>query len=298
MLQHPDSPYIRCIGFLYLRYVADPSTLYSKWFHLFLYDMEPVVIEANKNKNGNSTVGDYVRYLLTNMNYYGTLLPRLPVSIQREIQVKLVLEEEIQDRAKYHASHSNHMEYFKTIGNVVQAMYSDDDNPIAWYRAVIDRVLLPTTSTNENQSYNTDRYPKFIVTFPEYGNTETVSLGELDMPQSTYSQQSQQQQQQYSQYYDQQQQRYQDDIMNRIRKQERDGVTTTKGKYAKRPMTYKGSLATSSSSNTNTSYSTTSQVQKRSASSTNTAAPAPIDTDKNSHEVQQEKKRKLLDKYG
>lgn len=314
MLQHPDSPYIRCIGFLYLRYVADPTTLYTKWFQPFVYDAEPVRIEASKStKSTLSNVGDYVRFLLTSMSYYSTLLPRLPVSIQRDVQVKLVLQEEIHERAKYHASTQSNMEYFKTIGNRVQGMYSDDDNPIAWYDGVIDRVLLP--AKNDDDSYNCDPYPKFIVTFPEYGNTETVSLGELDMPHAntntssattTTSNHQNNNNTPYNHptnHYNKRNHHYdrhhqQDDIMDRIRKQERDGVTTAKGKqYAKRPMTYKGSLATSTSSSS-TRYATQMNNQPYVDNNTSSTTASMTDSSKQNYHGVQEKKRKLLDKYG
>ncbi len=38
-LVHPDSPYIRGLGFLYLRYVAEPKTLWQ-WFSPYLDDPE------------------------------------------------------------------------------------------------------------------------------------------------------------------------------------------------------------------------------------------------------------------
>ena len=56
MLNHVDSPYIRCIGFLYLRYAADPSTLWS-WFEPYLHDEEPVQIRQGK---ADTTMGKYV----------------------------------------------------------------------------------------------------------------------------------------------------------------------------------------------------------------------------------------------
>jgi pre-mRNA-splicing factor 38B len=91
MLNHVDSPYIRCIGFLYLRYVADPNTLLS-WCKPFLFDEEPVqVVAAHKSQSKNptdksSTVGSFVRSILLHMDYYGTLLPRLPIHVEKNIK--------------------------------------------------------------------------------------------------------------------------------------------------------------------------------------------------------------------
>lgn len=68
------------------------------------------------------------------------------------------------------------MEYFQRLGSKVQALYGDEANPVTWYDAVVDRVLLK--DDNGVEFYR----PKFVVTFTEYGNTETVTIGEMDMP--------------------------------------------------------------------------------------------------------------------
>jgi hypothetical protein len=39
MLKHKDSPYIRCIGFLYLRFYCEPKSMYE-FFMPYLDDME------------------------------------------------------------------------------------------------------------------------------------------------------------------------------------------------------------------------------------------------------------------
>ena len=173
MLNHVDSPYIRCIAFLYLRFATPPSDLWD-WFRPYLQDEEPVEISPS---NKRMTVGKYAQSLLTDMDYYGTLLPRLPVSIERDIQVKLLIEQKIQHRAEQHMSDKKLMDYFtKQRGSKIQALYGDDENPTTWYDAVVDKVIYRDENDIELSK------PKFIVTFPEYGNTETVTLGEIDVP--------------------------------------------------------------------------------------------------------------------
>ena len=184
MLSHPDSPYIRCTGFLYLRFAAEPSTLW-KWFEPYLYDEEPVQITSQGSKQQESTIGQYVRDLLTDMNYYGTLLPRLPVAIERDIKCKLLLAEKNEVRAKRHLQRGSGVsgqaavDHFEE-GARVRALYGDEENPVAWYDAVIDRVLRRDEETGEELLR-----PKYWVTFLEYGNTELVTLGELDLPSSS-----------------------------------------------------------------------------------------------------------------
>ncbi len=181
MLNHVDSPYIRCIGFLYLRYASEPKELWD-WFMPYLYDTEEVkVVERNmghhhhrKGHQNNNTVGDFVRGLLDDLDFFGTRLPRLPIGIEKEIKEKLIQEEEIEVRARGHENDKRRMEYFQKVGSRVRALYGDEENEVTWYDAVVDRVVWRDDETGEKYVR-----PKFVVTFPEYGNTEVVSLGEI-----------------------------------------------------------------------------------------------------------------------
>lgn len=163
LIEHVDSPYIRCIGFLYLRYVCDPKELWD-WFMPYLYDVEKVqVCEGNKRcGKGQGTVGDFVRSLLYDLEFFGTRLPRLPQGVEKEIKSKLMQEGEIENRAVGHEQDKRRMDYFQKVGNKVIAMYGDEENAVTWYDAVIDRVLWKDDETG----YQFTR-PKFIVTFAE-----------------------------------------------------------------------------------------------------------------------------------
>ncbi|WVZ62304.1 hypothetical protein U9M48_012068 [Paspalum notatum var. saurae] len=81
LLKHPDSPYIRAIGFLYLRYVAEPKTLWN-WYEPYIKDDE----EFSPGSNGKmTTMGVYVRDLLLGQYYFDSLLPRVPLPILRQV---------------------------------------------------------------------------------------------------------------------------------------------------------------------------------------------------------------------
>ncbi|GFQ06896.1 pre-mRNA-splicing factor 38b [Phtheirospermum japonicum] len=123
LLKHPDSPYIRAVGFLYLRYVADPKTLWS-WYEPYLKDDElwhfmkqneqvheagnvltvifksvrmdgfyssscismiPVKEFSPGSSGRMTTMGVYVRDLLLGQYYFDTLFPRIPVPVMRTI---------------------------------------------------------------------------------------------------------------------------------------------------------------------------------------------------------------------
>jgi len=184
LLDHVDSPYIRGIGFLYLRYAGEPSSIWG-WIEPYLYDDEPITVATKVAKNRvqqcqkykSETVGDFVRRIFSSeRDFYGTMLPRLPIQVERDIQVKLLFAEKIQERAQKHLSDRRAMECFKTLGSRVMALYGDDENPTTWYEGVIDRVILRDEGSSQQLAI-----PKFVVTFTEYGNTETVTLGEMEI---------------------------------------------------------------------------------------------------------------------
>ncbi|GAU36779.1 hypothetical protein TSUD_213460 [Trifolium subterraneum] len=90
LLKHPDSPYIRAVGFLYLRYYADPKTLWS-WFEPYAKDDEDAVFqEFSPGSNGRmTTMGVYIRDLLLGQYYFDTLFPRIPVPVMRQVVANL-----------------------------------------------------------------------------------------------------------------------------------------------------------------------------------------------------------------
>lgn len=85
LLKHPDSPYIRAIGFLYLRYIAEPKTLWN-WCEPYVKDDEEFSPGSDRRM---TTMGVYVRDLLLGQYYFDTLLPRTPVLIMRQIVAHL-----------------------------------------------------------------------------------------------------------------------------------------------------------------------------------------------------------------
>lgn len=87
MIDHPDSPYIRAIGFLYLRYVCAPANLWD-WFQYYLEDEEEVAVSGGI-KPTKMTIGQLCRSLITEQKFQGTMLPRIPVPIARDLEKKL-----------------------------------------------------------------------------------------------------------------------------------------------------------------------------------------------------------------
>ncbi|KAI8812647.1 PRP38 family-domain-containing protein [Cladochytrium replicatum] len=87
LLTHADSPHLRGLGLLYLRYVCKPADLWD-WYEPFLDDEEEVQVEGGV-KPRTITIGRMARDLLTEQKWIGTILPRIPVPVARSIAEKL-----------------------------------------------------------------------------------------------------------------------------------------------------------------------------------------------------------------
>ncbi|CAG5035158.1 unnamed protein product [Parnassius apollo] len=86
LLQHTDSPYIRALGFMYIRYTQPPADLFD-WYVDYLDDEEE--IDPRAGGGGSTTIGALVRQMLIKLDWFSTLFPRIPVPIQKQIEQKL-----------------------------------------------------------------------------------------------------------------------------------------------------------------------------------------------------------------
>jgi len=75
------------MGFLYLRFATKPGDLWD-WYYDYLDDEELVQIEDGVRPR-SITIGQLVRDLLVDAKFLGTMLPRIPVLMAREIATKL-----------------------------------------------------------------------------------------------------------------------------------------------------------------------------------------------------------------
>lgn len=79
LIHHRDSPYIRALGFLYVRYVRDPKE-FSRWFDPFIRDEESF---APGPCGREVTMGAFVRDLILDQYYFETIFPRIPEVTRR-----------------------------------------------------------------------------------------------------------------------------------------------------------------------------------------------------------------------
>jgi len=100
-------------------------------------------------------VCQYLEGLCTEMRYYQTNFPRIPMKVEQDFKVQFFMLEKKRERAKNNA----HIKKYLVQGTRVKAEWSEDKN---WYDAVIE------------ECHANDW---FLVTFTEYGNQEEVDIG-------------------------------------------------------------------------------------------------------------------------
>ena len=166
LLDQRDAPWVRGVGFLYLRYVCPPADLW-KWCEDVLLDDGAAPVEPR----GDVSLSQWLRGLLTDQKYFGTILPRIPLKIERMLKVRMVLADEAAARREANATMLERL----APGARVRAIYGDEKNEPAWYEAVVEGE--PVESKDDAGA----KVLKYWVTFPEYGNSELVRLGDIEI---------------------------------------------------------------------------------------------------------------------
>lgn len=211
LINHRDSPYIRAIGFLYIRYTIEPKQHWG-WFRDYTEDPEEFSPSSGFNAP-TTTMGEFVLRLIKDQNYYSTQLPRIPVPVQRDLDVKVAMVAEDKLRDKFHRKH---MHLFAPKARA-KARYSEDEE---WY----DATLVEPVS---------DAQDRWIVKYDEYDETEERSIGQLDLLDPKYSFKENHEGKGLSAR----------EMAQKLREREKEKVTTGGRDFAHRPASLKGALS-------------------------------------------------------
>lgn len=85
LVTHGDSPFIRVIGFLYIRYVVDGKEL-GKYLEKYYGDAE---VFAPSPGGKEVTMGTFVRDLVLDQHYFETIFPRIPEVARRQLVARI-----------------------------------------------------------------------------------------------------------------------------------------------------------------------------------------------------------------
>lgn len=86
LINHRDSPYIRGLGFMYLRFTQPPANLWD-WFEPYMEDEEEIDVKAGGGKS--MTMGDFCKLILTKLEWFETRFPRIPVNVEKMVRTKI-----------------------------------------------------------------------------------------------------------------------------------------------------------------------------------------------------------------
>jgi len=82
LLHHPDSPFIKITGILYVRFVVDPKEMWS-FYEPIMSDKAEICPAGGDGKK--KSVADFVKEVIENLHYFDTIFPRVPVPVQRKV---------------------------------------------------------------------------------------------------------------------------------------------------------------------------------------------------------------------
>jgi pre-mRNA-splicing factor 38B len=87
LVNYQGNDYVRCAGFLYIRYMSDPKDLWNLFSNYLNEEKYFTPTIDSKNK---ITFGEYCENLLKEYDYYGTRFNRIPIQIERDIKSNLL----------------------------------------------------------------------------------------------------------------------------------------------------------------------------------------------------------------
>eukprot|EP00731_Ephydatia_muelleri_P023892 Em0016g163a len=124
MLNHHDSPYIRGIGFMYIRYCQPPFDFWD-WYEPYINDEEEIDLKAGSGYT--ITIGEVVRTMMTKLDWFGTLFPRMPVNVQRELEDKIRVAKQTMRLTESAAAGEQQDQGWEEEGNEVEYQNGEEE---------------------------------------------------------------------------------------------------------------------------------------------------------------------------
>lgn len=93
-----ESPLVRCVAFLFIRYAAPAEDLWDK-LEEFILDDEPIFVKDG-SQGYKISIGQYIEDLLLKDKYLSTPLPRIPNAARRKLEERLAPMTQYRKRSK------------------------------------------------------------------------------------------------------------------------------------------------------------------------------------------------------
>jgi len=134
LIDYTGNPFVRCVGFLFVRFGLDPGQFWP-WLGEYVLDDE----EFRPTKDGEwvTTIGEYVESLLSQDRYYTIIFPRVPMSTKRQLEAKLAQVAQYRKRTQ---ANCQLLDIYRQRDVKIEACPDDTDWVTGWVLEVDDSV--------------------------------------------------------------------------------------------------------------------------------------------------------------
>jgi pre-mRNA-splicing factor 38B len=229
LLENNDNPYIRCVGFLFVRFGLHPDRLWD-WLGEYVLDDEE--LRPSKDSEWRTTIGEFVEGLLSQEKYYSTVLPRLPMSTKRNLEAKLAPIPQSRKRSK---SNLAFLDVYREQGVKVEVNFEGE-----WYTATCLELVEDTPSRlkvmvrmDNDDSEKMVNLGKIILADRRYANT----VGRMPRGRSRSRSRD-------GTDWARQKGKTDKELLEEMRRLDREKAVCSSGKeYARKPVGYKAACA-------------------------------------------------------
>lgn len=228
LIDNADNAYVRCAGFLFIRFGLQPDQLWP-WLGEYILDDEE--LRPQKESDWHTSIGEFVEGLLTQDKYYNVVLPRLPRSTRISLENKLAGVAQYRKRAK---ANLDLLEVYREEGVRGEANVDGEWRPCVTMEIFEDvpsrlKVLVRLEDDTEETVHLgkvilTDRRYDSYMGKPHGGRDRSRSRDRVDWSRSKG--------------------RSDRELVDEMRKLDRDRAVCNSGKeYARKPVGYKAACA-------------------------------------------------------
>mmetsp|Transcript_68437 Transcript_68437/g.135230 ORF Transcript_68437/g.135230 Transcript_68437/m.135230 type:complete len:543 (-) Transcript_68437:79-1707(-) len=285
LIEGGDNSYIRCAGFLFIRFGLAPDQL---WFWLGEYVLDDDELPA-KDVEKNMSIGEYVECLMTQDRYYSTVLPRLPASTKRQLEVHLAGVPQCRKRAQ---ANLRLLDVYSQKGLRIEALLEDG----GWHAG--ESVGLADSAQSRH---------KLRVRIDGSERETTVHLGRVILaddrhgpPGGLNRPRSRRSRSRSPVDWTRDKGRSNAELLEELRKREQDrAVCSSKSDYARRPVSFKVALPMEQGSASHRLIQDETSVASTKRADFRDRSRSPLQARGKEHSVEyQARMRQLFEKYG
>jgi len=222
LIENEESSFIRCAGFLFIRFGLAPDQL---WPWLGEYVLDDEVLRPTKDAERPTTIGEYVEGLLTQERYFSTVLPRLPMSTKRQLEVRLAQVPQFRKRTQ---ANQRFLDIYRQQGVRIEACLDDGE----WRAGEVVELVESASSRM-----------KLRARLGEGGDEVTVHLGKVILVDSRFTAAAGFHSRSPLVDWAREKGKSDAELLEELRKREQDrAVCSSKSEYARRPVSFKVAL--------------------------------------------------------